>query len=96
MVDLGEKLKTLRNEKRLTQAQVAERIGVSKAMVSSYEVGSRLPSYEILVKLACFFGVSTDFLLGVSKRKSLDIEGLTERQIELIVGTIDEYKKHSL
>ena len=57
------RLKELRTQKRLTQNQVAERVGVTRSMISSYETDIRYPSYDILVKLARMFGVTTDYLL---------------------------------
>lgn len=89
---LGDKLKALRKAKGLTQVQVAERIGVSKAVISSYEVSGRSPSYDILIKLAYLYNVSTDYLLGVEIRKTIDISGLTEKQIESLVNMIDAIK----
>lgn len=62
---MGEKLKSLRIEKKLTQKQVADRIGLAISAVSSYESGTRYPSYDVLVKLARIFHVSTDYLLGM-------------------------------
>lgn len=56
MVNLGERLRKLRLEKHLTQTEMSRRIGVSKAMISSYELEQRQPSYGILVKFAAFFG----------------------------------------
>lgn len=85
MVDsLGDKLKLLRKQKGLTQLQVAKRIGVSKAVISNYELSNRTPPYEILIKLAKLYNVSTDYLLGIDDRKTIDISGLTERQISAI------------
>ncbi len=63
MVEFSQRLKQLRKEKHLTQAQVAERIGVTASMVSSYETDIRLPSYEVLVKIATLFGVTVDYML---------------------------------
>ena len=57
---MGEKLKSLRIEKNLTQKQVADRIGLAISAVSSYESGTRYPSYDVLVKLARIFPGSTD------------------------------------
>ena len=45
MLDFSQRLKQLRRDRHLTQAQVAKRIGVTAAMVSSYETDIRLPSY---------------------------------------------------
>ena len=63
MLDFSQRLKQLRRDRHLTQAQVAKRIGVTAAMVSSYETDIRLPSYEVMVRLADLFGVTVDYLL---------------------------------
>ena len=44
MVDIGNKIKELRTEQKMTQSDLAERLGVTKSSISSYENGSRLPS----------------------------------------------------
>lgn len=58
------KLKTIRKCKGLKQSEVAEHLGVSTQAYSSYETGTREPSLEILSKLADYFGVSVDEILG--------------------------------
>lgn len=93
MVDFSERLKTLRLEKNLTQQQVAERIHVTKSMISAYETAIRCPSYDILIKLATLFHVSVDFLLGREKEPTLDITGLNDTQVGLISNLIDELRK---
>ena len=55
LVNMGEKLYSLRIEKKLTQKQLAARIGLAISAVSSYESGSRYPSFETLIKLARIF-----------------------------------------
>lgn len=95
MVDFGKRLKALRNEKGLTQQQVADRVWVSKAVVSSYEIGTRTPSYEVLIKLAKLFGVTTDFLLGVSPERVINADNLTEEQISLITQLVNEFERNN-
>lgn len=90
MHDFDITLRKLRNEKKITQQQLADRLGITKAMISAYENGIRLPSYDILVKIAAIFNVSTDYLLGISAIRNLSVEGLTEKQIELISSLIEE------
>ena len=82
MVDLGNRLKTLRLKKGLTQKELAIQIRVTKSTVSAYEKGERKPPYETLVLLARIFNVSTDYLLGVNRSSgtNLDLSGLTESQ----------------
>lgn len=58
------KLKELRKSKNITQLDVATAIGVSPQVLSRYERGEREPDYKTLCKLADFFGVSVDELLG--------------------------------
>jgi transcriptional regulator with XRE-family HTH domain len=93
MIYLGSKIKSLRLEKHLTQEQVAQRIGVSKAMISSYELSTRSPSYDILIKLSAFFKVSTDYLLGLEDSRTIQLSGLSDRQVEILNTLIDELKK---
>ena len=63
MDDFSQRLKKLRQDKHLTQAQVAARVGVTASMVSSYETDIRLPSFEVMVRLSDLFGVTVDYLL---------------------------------
>lgn len=86
---MGEKLKSLRIEKKLTQKQVADRIGLAISAVSSYESGSRYPSYEALIKLAHIFHVSTDYLLGMTDRRNVDVTGLGDDEIELVSQLVE-------
>lgn len=95
MVDFGERIKALRLKQGLTQQQVAERIWVSKAMISSYELSNRYPSYEVLIKLAKLFGVTTDYLLGMEhthNATAIDVSGLSEKQIKLIQKLVEELR----
>ena len=58
--------KQLRQEKGLTQAQLAEILSLDQTTVSKWELGKALPDSQMLIRLAKFFDVSTDFLLGIS------------------------------
>lgn len=93
MVNMGDKLHSLRTEMKLTQKQVADRIGLAISAVSSYESGTRYPSYETLIKLSRMFHVSTDYLLGLTEKRSVDVTGLEDTEIELITQLVDKLKK---
>lgn len=88
-MNIEEKLKSLRIEKKLTQKQIAERIGLAISAVSSYESGSRYPSYDVLVKLAHIFHVSTDYLLGITNKRNIDVTGLNDNEIELVLQLVE-------
>lgn len=93
MVNLCHKIKQVRMDKRMTQLQLAEQLGVTKSMVSAYETATRHPSYEVLVKIAQIFNVSTDYLLGLCGHATIDVSGLSERQMEILLGLVEEFRK---
>lgn len=92
-MNMGDKLKSLRLEKKLTQKQVADRIGLAISAVSSYESGCRYPSYEVLVQLARIFHVTTDYLLGMTDKRNIDVTGLDDSEIELISQLVDKLRQ---
>lgn len=83
-MNFGEKLKTLRKGQKLTQQQLADRLGVAKSIVSYYESGDRFPSYDVLVKIARTFHVTTDFLLDMERTRILDVSDLSEDDINVL------------
>lgn len=91
-MNMGDKLKSLRTEKKLTQKQVSDMIGLAISAVSSYESGSRYPSYNVLVKLARIFHVSTDYLLGMTDKRNIDVTGLDDEEIELVSRLVDKLR----
>ena len=88
MVNFGERLKKLRIDNKMTQTQVAGRVGVATSAISSYESGVRLPSYNTLVKLCRLFHVSTDYLLGVKSKEMVDISDLSEDDKAVVKATV--------
>ena len=64
MLDFSARLKTLRQEKKITQKQLATDTGLSERGIQNYELGDRKPTYEACIALADFFDVPLDFLVG--------------------------------
>lgn len=64
MFDFAAHLKALRQSRNITQKQLAEAIHGSERGIQNYEMGVRKPTYEMLIAIADYFDVSTDFLLG--------------------------------
>ena len=89
MVDFGSKLKLLRKQYGFTQQQLAEKLGVTKSVVSYYELQERTPSPDVLVDLARIFHVTTDYLLGLEYNKTIDVSDLSDSDINLLLITID-------
>lgn len=65
-MNVGEMLRKLRESHHLQISDVADAIGMSRQGYNNYEIGSRNPSLDTIVKLAKFYNVSTDYILGVS------------------------------
>lgn len=66
MVKFSERLKELRLEKGLTQTQLANETGLSQSAVSFWENDERFPLATVVIIFAKYFGVTTDYLLGVT------------------------------
>jgi transcriptional regulator with XRE-family HTH domain len=84
MVDFGLRLRELRKQHNLTQIQLAELTGVKNSIISFYENGDRVPGPKTLRKLAAVLHVTTDYLLGIEKKRAVDISDLTEEDIQAV------------
>ena len=79
---------------KLTQKQLADRIGVAKSIVSYYESGDRYPSYDVLIKIARIFHTTTDYLLDVERKRVIDVSNLTENNIALVTSIVEALEKN--
>lgn len=85
----GQRLAALRGERRLTQGELAQQLGVTRDAVTYYERAAKNPSAEFVEKVATFFGVGFDDLLGSNGRSlrkpgpTPQIAQLTERLAQL-------------
>lgn len=78
---IAEKIKELRINGNLTQSDIAKKLGVTRSCVNAWEMGISVPSTQYIVLLSEFFDVSSDFLLGISKTSTINVSGLSEREI---------------
>ena len=81
---LNENIRELRVQCGLSQVEFARRMNVTKQCVSNWENDNVLPSIEMLVKMADYFRVSTDQLLGRERDDGLSLAGLTDEQVSHI------------
>lgn len=91
-MDFGNRSKLLRKRAGLTQEQVAERIGVTKSVISFYELRERAPSPDVLMKYSEIFHVSTDFLLGLERNRQIDVSGLSEEEVAAVNAVIEAFR----
>lgn len=97
MVEFGDRLRQLRKDRKLTQQQLAELIGVKNSVISFYEVGDRTPSPDVLRKLALALHVTSDYLLGIERAATLDASGLDEQDclaVQMIIGRLREKNRY--
>lgn len=70
MEKFAQRVKELRQEKKQTQTNMAELLGIKLRAYQYYESGTHYPEVPNLIKLADYFGVTTDYLLGRSDRRT--------------------------
>lgn len=87
---LNDRIKELRNAYGLTQVELAKQLGVTKQCISNWENDNILPSVDMLIKLAKYFSVSTDYLLCIESNRWIDISKLTDAQAAHISMIIDD------
>lgn len=94
---IGEKIRMYRISINMTQAEFAQRLGVTGASVSAYENGVRSPSFDVLIKISNILGISTDELLGRTKKsgQTMDVSGLNEEQIVSLRQMAEFYRKYN-
>lgn len=70
----GEILKSLRNNKGLSQKELTDRLKLNRSTYARYETSSTQPDFDTLAKLSDFYGVSVDYILGRGDKKRVDQE----------------------
>ena len=90
----AERVAKLRIEKGLSQNQLAQQLGVKRSVVSYYEAGDRLPSFDVLIAMSRVFNVSIDYLLrGKDSDRVIHISDLNEREIEVINALVSVFRE---
>lgn len=71
---IGQRLKELRKSRRITQTELSERINISQSTLANFENEKRTLPIDILIKIAQYFDVSTDYILGLSEVSELSTD----------------------
>ena len=66
MKEFNERLKELRISKNLSQEQLAKETGISSTDICYYETGQRVPNAQVIITIAKYFNVTSDYLLGLT------------------------------
>lgn len=85
---IGDVIKKERTKKDITQSELAKAIGVSPSTIGMYEQNRRQPDTESIIKIADYFNVTTDYLLGIEDVETIaahhDGEKYTDEELEQI------------
>lgn len=90
------RVRDLRKARNITQVQLAKTLCVSKQSVSNWENNNILPSIEMLVRIAKYFSVSTDYLLYLDDRKYVETTNLDKKQIAHFQQLMDDVAKNNI
>lgn len=90
---LNQRIRLLRQARNMSQVELASRLGVTKQSVSNWENDNIQPSIEMLTKLAAFFSVSTDYMLGIEDAEYLDVSGLSQEVIAHIRQIVEDLRR---
>ena len=89
----SERIKTLRETRGWTQAELARRLNITRNGVNSWEQGLSMPSPACLVDLAKLFSVSTDYLLGIERLETVNVTGLKHEDVALLAQLADRLRE---
>ena len=91
---VADRIKKLRKKNKISQKELAALLGVSRSSVNGWELGINMPSTQYIIKMACLWHVSTDYLLGIEKNKTLSLSGLSQSDRKLIYSFYREITKN--
>ncbi len=90
---IANKIKILRENKGLSQKALADKLGITRSSVNAWEQGISVPSTQYIVELATLFDVSTDYLLNFKNDKAINIDGLNEKEIKIVLELIEYFRQ---
>ena len=95
MGDFSTRLKALRLREHMTQAELADKLSVTKSVISAYENKIRMPSYDILIHISKILDVSTDYLLCNERQYNVDLSGISPEVKDAILALLETIKNQT-
>lgn len=93
---LAERIKSLRQKSRMSQAELARKLNVTRSSVNAWELGISTPTTQYVVEFANLFHVSSDYILGIESDMKLDISRFNEEEINLIYDLVKYFDKNKM
>lgn len=91
MYDLGFRIKEIRNQRGLTQKELAHRINKSKSAICGYETNAQMPPLDVLASIASVLNVSLDYLAGFEDANLISTRNLSVEQKKILGLLLDEF-----
>ena len=89
---VADRIKAIREQRGLTQADLAKQLGITRSSVNAWEQGISVPSTQYIVELAGLFRVSADYLLGIDTTATVNVSGLFEDDIHVVQQLVDHLR----
>lgn len=86
----GKRVKELREKKKISMEQLATELGITKSRVNMWENSGTIPRGDLLIKLANFFGVTTDYLLGNNDDRAVSLTDAKLNSLQRNLGKLNE------
>ncbi len=90
---IEDRIKQLRTSHNMTQSTLAKKLGITRSSVNAWEMGLSIPSTTYIAELSQLFGVSSDYLLGLSSNLNIDVSDLTEKEIKIVYELVTHFKE---
>lgn len=91
---LADKIRHIREQAGITQAELARKLGLTRSSVNSWEMGLSVPSTQYVIELAKLFDVSTDYLLGMEQGATISVEGLSDKEVSVLLELISCFREN--
>ena len=90
---MNNRIKDLREDRDMRQSDLADATGIDQRTISNYETGKTNPDSETIIKLARFFGVSCDYLLGVTEQNLISNQAIV-KELSDVRRRLEEIQRH--
>lgn len=89
---LSSKIKLLREKYAHKQSDLAKKLNVTRSSVNAWEMGISIPSTQNIIEISNLYDVSTDYLFGLERNSTINIEGLSDKEVGAIIEIINCFK----
>jgi len=89
---IGDKIRYLRELNGYTQSTLANKLGISRSSINSWELGISNISIKNVEQLAILFNVSSDFLLDLNSTATINVSGLTDEQVAMVLQFVEHLR----